>query len=133
MILLDTQVLIWLVLGSARLGRQARADLDSALAESGIWVSAITFWEIAMLEQKKRIRMGMDLPTWRQELLNSGLNEHPVDGATGILATQLSGMNNDPADRMIAAAALQTGTILMTADADLLNWKASLTRQDARI
>ncbi len=86
-----------------------------------------------MLEQKKRIRMGMDLPTWRQELLNSGLNEHPLDGATGILATQLSGMNNDPADRMIAAAALQTGATLMTADADLLNWKASLTRQDARI
>ncbi len=133
MILLDTQILIWLVLGSARLGRQARADLDSALAESGIWVSAITFWEIAMLEQKKRIRMGMDLPTWRQELLNSGLNEHRLDGATGILATQLSGLNSDPADRMIAATALQTGAILMTADADLLNWNASLTRQDARI
>jgi PIN domain nuclease of toxin-antitoxin system len=132
-ILLDTQVLIWLVLGSERLGRQARTDLDNALAQSGIWVSAITFWEIAMLEQKNRIRMGMDLSTWRQELLNSGLNEHPLDGATGILATQLSGLNSDPTDRMIAATALQTGAILMTADTDLLSWNAGLTRQDARI
>jgi len=133
MILLDTQVLIWLALGSTRLGSHAREDLDRALAESGIWVSAITFWEIAMLEQKKRIRLGMDLPTWRQELLNSGLSEHSLDGATGILASQLSGLNSDPADRMIVATALQNGSILMTADADLLNWNAGLTRQDARI
>lgn len=51
-------------------------------------MSAIAFWEVAMLAQKGRIRTSLDLGGWRQDLLNAGLIELPVDGATGIEATR---------------------------------------------
>ncbi len=53
--LLDTHVLIWLLEGSEKLGKQARKIIEQAFAEEAVAVSAITFWEIAMLEQRQRI------------------------------------------------------------------------------
>ena len=49
-ILLDTHVLVWLIDGNERLGQQSRQLVDTALGDELVVISAITFWEIAMLE-----------------------------------------------------------------------------------
>lgn len=133
MIVLDTHVLLWLDQDSPRLGSAARSILASAAVDGALAVSAITFWEVAMLVAKGRVTTTLDLERWRQELLDAGLQELPVDGATGILATRLAPLHDDPADRMILAAAMKSGAGLVTADERLLAWQGDIVRHDARL
>ena len=49
MIVLDTHVLLWLAEDHPRLGRRASRLADAALHREELHVSAISFWEIAML------------------------------------------------------------------------------------
>lgn len=133
MILLDTHVLLWLDQDSDRLGDTTRELITSELMDGVVAVSAITFWEVAMLVAKGRISTALDLVRWREDLLGAGLLERPVDGATAILATQLDGLHGDPADRMIIAAALRNDAALITADERILAWQGALERHDARL
>jgi PIN domain nuclease of toxin-antitoxin system len=48
-ILLDTHVVIWFTTDDAALGKTSRSIADAALAEDELAVSAISFWEIALL------------------------------------------------------------------------------------
>ena len=131
LILLDTHVLVWLDAGDPRLGRQARRIIDSALQEDELAVSAISFWEVAMLEQKSRLRLRLEPESWRADLLDNGLLEVQVDGEIGIRAARLAGFHGDPADRLIVATAL-AGHRLVTADRSILAWCGDLPSHDAR-
>ena len=65
-------------------------------------------------------------------LIAAGLVEFPVDGEVSVLAAELEGLHGDPADRFIAATAIQRGATLLTGDTHLLAWKHRVRRQDAR-
>ncbi len=132
MILLDTHVLVWLDQGSHRLGRQTLALIDEALKSSELFVSTISFWEIAMLVEKGRLEISMKLAHWRQSLLDNGLQEVSLDGDTAIQSAQLQNFHGDPADRMIVATAIGLSATLCTADTKLLSWKQDLGRYDAQ-
>ena len=131
MIILDTHALLWLRTGEARLGTGARRIIDDALRDRELAVSAMTFWEVAMLRDKNRLVFPEDVALWRRELLGQGLVEIPVDGEIGIRANALSGFHADPADRIIVATALQ-GHTLITGDRTILEWSGNLNRLDAR-
>lgn len=132
MILLDTHVLVWLWQGSKKLGGKSRKAIDRALAAQELLVSAISFWEAAMLIQKERLRLDVDVEAWRRELLGEGLREVAVDGRIGIEAASLTGLHGDPADRMILATAHVEGAKLVTADGHMLDWSGKVRRLDAR-
>lgn len=131
MIVLDTHVLLWLDSGSEALGRGARSAIRSAWQNGQVSVSAITFWECAMLQQRARIHLAEQFDAWRLDLLARGLTELPVDGGTAILAAKLDMPQRDPADRIIAATAITHNATLFTADAELLRWRSTLKRQHA--
>ena len=131
MILADTHALIWLRTGDARLGTAAREALDNALRDDEFAVSAMTFWEVAMLRSKGRLDFPGDVGLWRRELLRQGLAEIPVDGEIGVRANALPGFHPDPVDRIIVATA-QAGHQLVTGDERILAWGGNLTRLDAR-
>ena len=133
MILLDTHVLIWLDEGSSRLGAQTRDIVDEALGRESLVVAAISFWEIAMLVEKKRLEIKMDLQVWRRELLEKGLQEIAMHGALGIQAGALPGFHGDPADRIIVASALSISATIVTADEKILAWSGLPGRQNARV
>ena len=95
-------------------------------------VSAISFWETAMLERRGRIALHRPVDQWRQDWLAAGLEELALDGATTLLGAQLDGFHPDPADRFITAAALRHQACLLTADQLILNWPGKLQRQNAR-
>ena len=132
MIVLDTHALVWMDDDSPKLGRLSRKRIDNAFRESDVAVSAISFWECAMLAAKGRISLPSQTESWRTELLANGLIELPVDGPIAILAAQLDGLHKDPADRFIAATALRHRATLITADERLLAGLPGLTLQDAR-
>lgn len=131
MILLDTHALVWLDAGSDKLGKQARRAIESAFEADKLAVCAISFWELAMLQQRGRIALP-PLRAWREELLDMGLREIAVDGDFGLGATELQDFHPDPADRLIVAAAMRQNAVLVSADARILEWRASLERLDAR-
>ncbi|MCK5602916.1 type II toxin-antitoxin system VapC family toxin [Candidatus Pacearchaeota archaeon] len=133
MILLDTHVLIWMDEGNKRLGRKTIKLLNSALADGNLTVSAVSFWEVSMLAQKGRLEILMEMDVWRGELIESGLNEMPLNGAIGIRAGGLQNFHGDPADRMIVATALETAATLVTADEKILSWKKLPQKHDARL
>lgn len=132
LILLDTHALIWLDQDDPVLGLEARQRIDAALKDKNLAVSAISFWEIAMLAAKGRIVMTVPLLIWRQDLLRLGLIEIPVAGETGIEAVGLENFPADPADRIITGTALLRKAPLVTADHRILEWPGNLDRIDAR-
>ena len=127
MILLDTHVLIYLLFDPARLGSQTHQIIETEWPPGNVAVSAITFWEVAMLHDKGRLSLLRDIEDWRASLLNDGLNEIPVDGAIGIKANTLTRFHADPADRLIVATAMQ-GHQLVTEDRLILEWPGPLHR-----
>ncbi len=132
MILLDTHALLWLNEGSPRLGSRARQSADEALLEGRLAVSAVSFWEVAVLVERGRVELDRSTDRWRLELLRSGVIEVPLDGRIAIAATGLPDLHRDPADRFIAATAIIKEARLITADRRLLNWSGPLECLDAR-
>ena len=131
MILLDAHVLIWMDTASRRLGRKSHALIEKHWAEGRVAVSSITFWEVGQLVARRRFDPGVPVPEWRNQLLQSGLHELPLDGTVATRALDLAGLPEDPADRFITATAIVHGAALLTADEKLLAWPHSLTRHDA--
>ena len=130
MLLLDTNALLWVRRGDGRLGRLARREIERAWRMDALAVSAVSFWEVAMLVDKGRIRLSGDIHAWRREHLEQGVVEVPIDGDIGVRAAGLADFHADPADRLIVATALG-GHRLVTSDRRILGWSGSLRRLDA--
>jgi PIN domain nuclease of toxin-antitoxin system len=116
-----------------RMGSSARRFADTAIAKGDLAIASISFWEIALLVRKKRLRLRQSLGIWRGDLLERGVIELPLGGATCIAAVQLEHFHSDPADRLIVATAQQLGATLLTADEKILAWPGRLDRCDARV
>lgn len=132
MILLDTHALLWMDADDPALGPRSRELISAAWKDGGVAVSAITFWEVAMLVQRGRVRLPVAVQDWRADLTMAGVQEIAVDGRIGLAAAALEGLHRDPADRFIVATALENGASLVTADALILGWGGMLDRVDAR-
>lgn len=130
-ILMDTHTLLWLVTGNKRLGKKALSMIDAALKQEALYVSAISFWEIALLIRRGKISLAQALPQWRHSLLAFGVKEYSVDGQIGIDSIYLEELHADPADRFIMTSAYTIGATLITADKEILGWKGAVKRHNA--
>jgi len=132
MLLLDTHALVWLSEGHNKIGSEAVQLIDKALKGNELYVSSISFWEVAMLSEKGRIELFLSIDAWREELINNGLQEIPLSGEIAIKSASLKDFHGDPADRMIVATAINAGMTLCTADRKILEWGYSLHRINAK-
>lgn len=119
MILLDTHVLLWLSQDDKRLGRRARGAIERAFRGDGVAISAISFWELAMLAARGRIRLRATVDDFRSATMESGIVEIPVDGGIAILSSRLA-LRGDHSDRIIVATAMARRATLATADEAIL-------------
>jgi PIN domain nuclease of toxin-antitoxin system len=131
MVVLDTHALLWMDADDAALGKAARRAIGEAWAHGQVGVSAISFWECAMLHQAGRIELPCAPDEWRRQWLAAGLKEWPLSGDIVLLAVSLDLPHKDPADRFIVATAIARGAALLTADKLLLGWKNALVRRHA--
>jgi PIN domain nuclease of toxin-antitoxin system len=131
-ILLDTHVVVWFAEDNPRLGRRTTRLTDTALTNDEVYVSAISFWEIAMLADKLRLTLLVSPSALRRSVLEQGVRELVADGTVGIAAAELADFHGDPADRLIVASALSLGAALVTADRSILTWPGPLKRHNAR-
>jgi PIN domain nuclease of toxin-antitoxin system len=125
MIVIDTHVLIWWVNGDTSLSSKATTAIEETLnCGSEVIISSISAWEIAMLIEKGRLALSMDVESWLDEVSQiDGVRFLPVDNKIGIKSTMLPGeFHKDPADRMIVATARKLAVPLVTADEKIINY-----------
>jgi PIN domain nuclease of toxin-antitoxin system len=125
-VLLDTHVWVWLVEGRAGVRPEAVALMERAGKESFLRVSAISAWEVAMLEARGRIRFDIPCEEWVEQAFGlPGLSLMPLTPSICIRSARLPGtFHGDTADRIIAATARELGALLLTRDGPLLQYAA---------
>ena len=79
-VLLDTHAAIWMAVADRSLGKRSHSMLATAATEGAIAISAISFWEIALLLEKGRLQSSLTAEALRQRLLQAGIREIPVNG-----------------------------------------------------
>ncbi|MBI5556180.1 MAG: type II toxin-antitoxin system VapC family toxin [Deltaproteobacteria bacterium] len=124
MIVLDTHTLLWWVNDPATLSRPAKEAIDRAVNVKSVHVSCISSWEIALLVERGRLRLALDVRDWlcRCEALPF-LTFVAVSNAIAVESVRLPDFPHaDPADRIIAATALSLGAPLVTKDDKLRNY-----------
>ena len=123
-ILLDTHVLIWSLSDFENLSDQIKKIIDIAKNENRLLISSISLWEIAMLKSKKRINIYKPIKEFLKAIVEiDGIRI--VDISPDIAADStllLDDFHGDPADRIIAATAINNGAILLTRSRAILSW-----------
>lgn len=113
-LLLDTQMLVWMVNGDRRL---RSVWIDAIVSDrNSLHVSPVIAFEYADLQMRRRIPVDelMDALVDRFDLT---VEPFPLD--CWRLAANLPLIHRDPVDRMLVAHAISGGFTLATADANL--------------
>jgi PIN domain nuclease of toxin-antitoxin system len=107
MLNLDTHVLVYALLDDL-------TQKEQRLLTTHTWsISAIVLWELAKLQQLKRIVVDLDAAAITQRL--SALRVWPLDLAVARQSTRLDFLS-DPADEIIAATSIVHRVPLLTRD-----------------
>lgn len=117
MIVLDTHTLVWWVSGRSDLSKNAKTTIEKELTKGEVIVSSISAWEIAMLVDRGRLVLTMEVGQWLATVTKiQGLRFMPVDTDIAVNAVALADFHKDPADRMIVATARRLSASLVTKD-----------------
>lgn len=109
-LLLDTHVVLWWLDDSPELSGEVKDLLDT---EPGVYVSAVTPWEIAIKQSLGKLDGPEDLAERVRDSQFSGL---PITAGHGVRAGRLPGHHCDPFDRILVAQAQIEGMTLVTRD-----------------
>ena len=118
MIVLDTHAWIWFTSKPDVLSKKAQKAVDAAVKEKNVLVSSISVWEVALLVNKKRLKLSMDVTDWIAKSENLPFIQFiPVSNSIAVKSVNLpQPLHPDPADRIIIATALSIGAPLVTKD-----------------
>jgi PIN domain nuclease of toxin-antitoxin system len=121
-LLLDTHVWLWLMIGEGDMKPSAVRAMEEGASRGLLRVSAISVWEVAMLEAKGRIRLSKDCLSWVNEALRApGVALATLTPEVAVESSRLPGtFHGDPADRILVATARREGAILLTRDERIL-------------
>lgn len=114
----DTHSLLWFTLNKhSSLSDKALAVFESAVkGESFIYIPVIVLWEVAILEQKQRIKLNNGFIDWTTQILKTkAFGIAPLEPEIIAIGTGYN-FNNDPFDEMIAAFASHLELPLITKD-----------------
>jgi PIN domain nuclease of toxin-antitoxin system len=123
--LLDTHIWLWYAEGdSDQLKPATIKRLDDMRHGKGLWVSAISVWEVGVLAAKGRVQLSVPLRDWVDRALQApGVYLAPLDALTAVESTLLPGeLHGDPADRFLIATARTQEKIFATRDGAILNY-----------
>ena len=123
MVAIDTHIIIWDALDPGKLSKKARNAFDTANETNGILICDISFWEISMLIQKKRLQVDATyLEFVGLIMVSNNYIIQPITPEIADLSTKLiSDIIADPADGIISATSIHLNVPLITADKSLRN------------
>lgn len=124
MIILDTHVWLWFLHEPNRLSEKAQQAIVRAESEKGLYVSAISVWEIAVKVGLGKLSLPLAIHEWYELACQyQGVVIEPVTALDAIASTQLPGtFHKDPSDRIIIALARRHEVALVTRDQKILDY-----------
>lgn len=132
MILLDTHALLWWASGDLqRLSPRALTAIVEEVERSarpgqppGLLVSAISCWEVAMLVQRGRLALSLEVERWLALVAAiPAVRLLPLEPGVAVAATRLpEPFHADPADRFLVAQARELAVPLLSADSKIQSY-----------
>lgn len=122
MILLDTHIWIWWALGEDRLSAQEIDELDRLAKKGEVAISAISIWEVEILERKSKLTLKPNFNEWiLKSIRPSVCTVLPIDVNTILTQRKLPDIfHGDPADRLITATSIKMVYPLATKDQKII-------------
>jgi len=129
MILMDTCAIIWDALEASKLSDKAFSAIEKADEHNALIISDISIWEISMLIKKKRLKVDSTATAFLNLFLQSrNVSVQSISPEITELSVNFDhNINNDPADRIIAATSIICNAQLVTADQNLRTSKLLYT------
>jgi PIN domain nuclease of toxin-antitoxin system len=123
-LLLDTNIILWLAMDSARLNVSTRR----LLGEPGVLLcySVASLWEIAIKAQLRRDDFVVDPRRLRRTMLDADFLEWEILAEHVLAIGDLPLLHRDPFDRLLLAQARHEGATFVTADHALASYPVSL-------
>lgn len=119
--LLDTHAFLWLATDQSRLGKEAVATIRAC--DEGLYISAVTPWEIALLVKRGRLKFRLPPEkVIREACRQHGIEEIPVRGEDALRSVALEEVHRDPFDRILVSLAIQEGLVLVSKDEQLARY-----------
>lgn len=119
-LLVDTHLFLWTLDDSPRLSRQARERMTASGTQC--FVSAITFWEIAIKASLRREEFRVDVAKLVAGAHAAGLRLLAFEPEHAVRIARLPQYHSDPFDRALIAQALSEHLTLLTQDAALARY-----------
>lgn len=121
-LLLDTHIWLWSLAAPEKLGKRLRATLGRR--ETELWLSPISVWELMILAERGRIRLGAGGREWiATALRRTNAHEAPLNHEVAVRSREILPNHEDPADRFLVATALIYELTFATADEALIRAK----------
>ena len=114
-LLIDTQILLWLLVASPRL----TSDVYTALADrqNRVYLSAASTWELAIKVSLGKLDIPRNLAQWLPpELDAGGIRLLPVELDHALGVEHLPRHHGDPFDRLLIAQAIAEDLTIVTSD-----------------
>lgn len=119
--LLDTHIFLWWLQDDPGLTPEAKQTISNPDVE--IYVSAASFWEIAIKRKLGKIKFSGDLT---KELKRDFFQALPITPEHAVETEKLPDHHRDPFDRILVAQARCEKIPLMTSDKNLTRYKLPL-------
>lgn len=116
--LLDTHAWVWWVTADRRLPARLVQLIMTAAKAEGVWISAISVWEVAKKVEKRQLVLDRPLESWMEAALaRDGLSVAELTPPILLASCQLpEPFHGDPADQMIVATVRLRRGRLVTKD-----------------
>ncbi len=125
-LLLDTQLLLWAAGRPERLSSSARRRINDRRNE--LIFSTASLWEITIKSSLGRDDFRVEPRVLRRGLLDNGYVELPVTSEHAVNVDSLPPLRKDPFDRLLIAQALVEGITLLTADAQIAEYRGPVRK-----
>jgi PIN domain nuclease of toxin-antitoxin system len=120
-LLLDTHTLLWWAFGEKPLSTKVTALIVSA--ESEIFLSAASFWELAIKLKLGKLSIPMDLSAFQAQLEGrTRVHFLPVTTGHAVATLALPKTHRDPFDRMLVAQCQVERLTLASRDKGMRNY-----------
>ena len=123
MTLMDTCAIVWDALEPTKLTPEALEAINKADQHNALIISDISIWEISMLIKKRKIEVATSAANFLNLFIQSrNISVQSISPEIAELSVNFGAkINNDPADRIIAATSIIHNARLVTADQNLRN------------
>ena len=121
-VLLDTQILIWLLFWPEILPQNAREIIGKE--ENDLCFSPASLWEVSIKRSQNKVDFQLNARLMQENLLEKGCLELPITSLHTIIAGELPVLHKDPFDRLLIAQAVVENLFLLTSDKKIAEYPA---------